>query len=121
MGEAWATVPVAISYQVLPEFREALDRYYCFRDMIGATAVLGWLLVLILYRVRSLPGPALARLVAAALALGTGLGWLMWLGLSWYSWGDRGVGIRWLGELAACIGACIELALGGGWLLFCRR
>src|SRR5579872_6673067 len=105
MGEGWSVL-LAISYDVLPELREQRGRYYDFWNAVGAAAVLGWVVVLVLHRVRSLRQPALGGLVVGALVLGGGLGWALWCGLSGWSWGDFGAGPRWLGELTACILGC---------------
>jgi hypothetical protein len=113
MRAAWHTL-LALSYDVLPELREQRDRYYHFWYAVGAAAILGWVVALALYPVRTLRQPALSGLVLVALALGGGLGWALWCGLSDCSWGDIGVGSRWLGELTACVLGCI------GWLLLCR-
>jgi hypothetical protein len=121
MAEPWTAALLGISYDVLPELREQRDRYYQFWNLVGAAAILGWLAVLALYRVRTPKTLPLVGLVAAAVAVGGGLGWAVWSGLSGYSWGDAGVGSRWLGELGACILGCVGWLLVAGWLLLCRR
>jgi hypothetical protein len=121
MGEPWSTALLAISYEVLPELREQRCRYYQFWNAIGATAIVGWLVVLALYRLRTPKTLSLVGLVAAVVALGGGLGWALWSGLSGYSWGDVGVGSRWLGELTACILGCVGWLLVARWLILCRR
>src|SRR4051812_441522 len=103
MGELWSSTLLALASDVLPELREQRNRYYSFWNLIAAVAILGWIIVLVLFRVRSLSQPALAGLIGFALALGAGLGCLLWTALSDYSWGDMGVGSRWSGELAACM------------------
>ncbi len=119
MGKGWTGL-LAISYDVLPELRELRGRYYDFWNVVGGVAILGWVVAPALYRVRTLRQPALGGLVAAALALGGGLGWALWCGLSGYSGGDVGVGPRWLCELAACALGCVGWLLVAGWLFFCR-
>jgi hypothetical protein len=121
MGELWPTALLAISYDVLPVLREHRDGYYQFWNIIGAAAIVGWLAVLVLYRIRTPRHPALAVLIVVTLALGGGLGWAIWSGLSEYTWGDAGVGSRWLGELSACILGCVGWLLVAGWLLLSRR
>jgi hypothetical protein len=119
MRTAWHTL-LALSYDVLPELREQRGRDYDFWNAVGAAAILGWVVVLVLYRVRTLRRPALSGLVVVALVLGGGLGWALWCGLSGWSWGDVGVGPRWLGELAACALGCVGWLPVAGWLLLCR-
>ena len=121
MSGPWAATLLAISYDVLPDLQEQRGQYYQFWNVVGAAAIVGWLLVLILYRLRTPRQPWLSVLVVVALALGGGVGWAVWSGLSEYSWGDAGVGSRWFGELAACILGCVGWLLVAGWLLLCRR
>jgi hypothetical protein len=119
MGEWWGVL-LALSYDVLPELREQRARYYDFWNAVGAAAILGWLVAFVLYRRRSLRQPALGGFLLAALVLGGGLGWALWSALTEWSWGDVGVGSRWLGELTACILGCVGWLLVAGWLLLCR-
>ena len=121
MGELWLTTLLAISYDVLPELREQRERYYEFWNRVGGAAIIGWLAVLVLYRMRSPKWRALRVLVPLVVVLGGGLGWTVWSGLSEYSWGDAGTGSRWLGELVACMLGCMGWLLVAGWLLLCCR
>ena len=120
MDEPWSITLLVLSYDVLPKAREQRDQYYSFWYFIGAVAILGWITVRFLFRIRSLRQPALGSLVVVVVALGGGLGWTVWSALSGYSWGDVGVGSRWLGELAACILGCVAWLLVAAWVFLCR-
>ena len=121
MCERWPTVLLALAYNVIPELREQRERYYNFWNFIGAAAILGWVIVLILYRVRPLRQRVLGGLFGVALTLGFVFGLVVWLGLADYSWGDMGVSSRWLGELTTCIFGCVGWAVVAGWLPLSRR
>jgi hypothetical protein len=121
MGKLLSISLLALSYDVLPELREQRNRYYHFWYFIGAVAVLGWLTVLVLFRKRQLRQPVLGVLVVVAIALGGGLGWAAWSGLADYTWGEVGIGSRWLSELSACVLGCVAWLLVAGWVLLCRR
>lgn len=120
MSEPWPTALLAL-YNSLPELREQRDRYHQFWNLIGAVGFTGWLVALALYRVRRLRHPHMGRVVGVAFALGGGLGWLVWSGLSGHSWGDVGVGARWLGELVACVLGCVGWLLAAALLLWYRE
>ncbi len=121
MDEGWSRTLLAISYDVIPELREQRDRYYDFWNAIGAVAIIGWIAVLLLYRIRTPNQPSLRLLVAGAVLIGGGLGWALWSRLERWSWGDIGVASRWLGEMTACILGGVAWLLVGCWLLLYRR
>jgi hypothetical protein len=118
---AWSGALFALSDNVIPELREARERYYLFWDCIGALAIVGWVAVLFLYRRRSVRPSGSVGLAAVAIVFGGGLGGALWIALSAYSWGDIGVGERWLGELAACVLGGVAWVLVAEWVFFCRQ
>ena len=111
---------LAISHDVLPELREQRDHYYRFWYAVGAVAITGWVLVYVLLRARPITVRLLARLAAGSAVVGSGLGWVTWWGLSAWSWGDYGVGSRWVGELTACILGMVGWCLAIGWFILTR-
>jgi hypothetical protein len=119
MHGSWAML-VAISTNVIPELRAAKEQYYFFWNIIGGAAIIGMALVYVLYRRRSPTPLVLATVVAAAVACGSSLGWVLWMCLQSYSWGDIGVSHRWISELLACTGACVALLLLIAWAFFFR-
>lgn len=120
MSLARLSTLLAMSYDVIPELRELRAEYYRFWNFVGVIAITGWVLFFVLNRRRTLrPRTGLALLGVAAI-LGAGLGWELWVALWRRSWGDIGVGDRWLAELAVCILGCTAWLAVGGSLMFCR-
>ena len=114
----------------------ALIATFCFAVLLAAGLASTWFVPRLLVRTIILTmqsSPIVLTLVIAAavshaffaysgaMALGGGLGWVLWSALSGQSWGDVGDGSRWLGELAACIFGCAGWLLVSGWWAFCRE
>jgi hypothetical protein len=111
----------AIVYDVLPQMREQRNSYYQFWDLLGVVAISGWLVAVILFRIRTLRQPALTVLVGAVPVVGALLGYGVWLSLADYSWSDLGVTSRASGELTVCCFGCVGWLFVGSWFVLCRK
>jgi hypothetical protein len=103
---------LALANDYMPELAQRTEAYTNYWFLLGGVAILGWVLVFVLQRLRSRSptpraGSRTAVSVRGCAVIGGSLGWALWPCL--WSWGDIGIGLRWIGELSVCV-------LGGiGW------
>jgi hypothetical protein len=106
---------LALSYQHLPELIEARQRYERGWLIVGAIAILGWILVYLLHRRKTERLRSPPAWITVASVVGAFAGYWVWSNL--WTWGDIGVGSRWIGELAVCVFGAIGWCIVVGWFI----